>query len=95
MSDDATLENEIAELRGQMSFLEAAKAEADHAVRKADQRLVILLLRLANERGIFAVMHEGGRAWEFLSKEEFLRQHSGLATVSFPGVVKPLKKKAA
>lgn len=95
MSDDATFENEIAELRGQLSFLEAAKAEADHAVRKTDQRLAILLLRLANERGIFAVMHEGGRAWEFLSKEEFLRQHGGPATVSFPDVVKPPKKKAA
>lgn len=89
------LERENAELRRQVALLEAAKAEADHEIRKSDLRLTLLLLNLVNQRGICAVMRREGLDWEFLSKEEFRQRTHDDAHLA--NVLKPSfsKKRAA
>jgi hypothetical protein len=95
MYDDEVRENEIAELRSQVALLESAKAEAEQAARKARLQLTILLLRLVSELGVYALMLEDGRAWELLSREEFLRREGRLPADPLPTEVKPSRKKAA
>lgn len=89
------LERENAELRCQVAFLEAAKAQADQAARKSDMQLVVLLLNLVNKCEICAVMRRDGREWDFHTKEEFRLRDKGDGFVD--GVVTQLlpKRKAA
>ncbi len=86
-------EREIAELRAQVAFLEAAKAEADQGARKSDLQLAILVLSLVQQRGIWAVMRRDGREWEFLTKEEFReRSRRNGFVASAPEAALPKKK---
>jgi len=88
-------EVEIAELRAQRTLLEAAKLESDHAARKAEMQLLLLILALINERGICAVMINEGREWEFLTKEAFKVRYKGNGFVAETMNAIRLKKKAA
>ena len=95
MLDEPAREIQIAELRTQVALLETAKAEAERATRKANLQLTILLLRLMSDQGICAVMLEDGRAWDFLSTEEFKRRYGRYPAGSIPTDAKPSRRKAA
>ena len=86
---------EIAELKAQIAFLEAAKAEADQGARKSDLQLAILLQSLVNKRKIYSVPHQEGREWEFLTKEEFQERYRGNGFLAGAMETVLPKKKAA
>jgi hypothetical protein len=75
---------EVDELRRQVERLQAENLESQKKLRDQDDRLGLLLLLLAVDRGIYVVRKPGSSEWGLLSKEKYKRHRGERLPASKP-----------